>query len=127
MKAKAKFLTCALALTGLASGLSQQLPAAIQFSSPAYNVAEDAGTALITVLRTGDTDSVVTVDYAASDGTAKEGTDYAAQSGALLFSAGETSKTFEVPILGDGAPESGQARVRITLSAPVSAARANTS
>jgi hypothetical protein len=74
MKAKAKFLACAMAVIGHSSGFGQQTPATIQFSSAVYDVAEDAATALITVLRTGDTNGVVAVDCATSDGTAKSST-----------------------------------------------------
>jgi hypothetical protein len=125
MKTKSEFLksilTCAMALSGVASGFGQQPPATIQFSSPAYNVAEDAGTALITVLRTGETNSVLTVDYAANDGTAKTGADYAAQSATLRFAAGETNKTFTISILDDGLVE-GDELLNVVLNNPTGGA-----
>ena len=43
----------------------------------------------------------VSVDYATSDGSARAGADYTAQSGTLTFSPGERSKTVQVVILDD--------------------------
>jgi hypothetical protein len=50
----------------------------------------------------------VTVDYAAVAGTASAGVDYGVASGTLTFAAGETAKTVAVPVLFDGATESGE-------------------
>ena len=55
----------------------------------------------VTVLRTGGTAGNLTVDYATADGTAIAGQDYTSTSGTLTFSAGETSKTIQIPILDD--------------------------
>jgi len=46
-----------------------------------------------------------TVNYATADGTATQPGDYAARSGALIFTAGQTTKTVGVPIYGDTALE----------------------
>ena len=43
----------------------------------------------------------VTVAYATADGTAIAGTDYTATSGTLTFAPGTTTRTFNVPIIGD--------------------------
>jgi probable HAF family extracellular repeat protein len=43
----------------------------------------------------------VTVNYAAADGTAAVGSDYAASSGTLTFAPGETTKTIGVQVGGD--------------------------
>ncbi|NOT53587.1 MAG: hypothetical protein HOP18_03185, partial [Deltaproteobacteria bacterium] len=43
----------------------------------------------------------VTVNYATANGSATAGSDYTATSGALTFTAGQTSKTVTVNILGD--------------------------
>jgi hypothetical protein len=47
----------------------------------------------------------VTVDYATSDGTATAGNDYNAANGTLHFAAGETQKSFAIPILTDALKE----------------------
>ena len=57
----------------------------------------------------------VTVDYATSDGTAKAGADYAAKSGTLTFTAGETAKTVAVTVLDDAIDE-GSETLTLTLS-----------
>ena len=49
--------------------------------------------------------STVSVNYATVDRSALAGSDYQATSGTLTFNAGETSKTFSVPIINDTAPE----------------------
>ncbi|MBI4238130.1 MAG: FG-GAP repeat protein [Deltaproteobacteria bacterium] len=57
--------------------------------------------ATFTVTLSAVSGQAATVDYATSNGTATGGTDYTIVSGSLSFAAGETTKTFNVPILGD--------------------------
>ena len=59
----------------------------------------------------------VSVDYAASDGTATAGTDYTAASGTLTFAAGERAKTVTVAVLDD-AHDEGSETLTLTLSNP---------
>ena len=66
-------------------------------------MSETGPLATITVVRSGGTAGGVTVDYATSDGTAQAGTDYVSTSGTLSFADGETSKSFMVTVLDDGA------------------------
>ena len=94
----------------------------LQLSSDSYTVQEDAGTATITVVRTGRTDWPVTVDYATGDDTATAGSDYIPTGGTLTFAPGVTSRTFEVPIIDDLLDEPDE-RVRLTLSSPSANAR----
>ena len=68
-------------------------------------VVETVGNALFTVTRSGDTNTVVSVDYASADVSAVAGADYTAVSGPLTFLTGETSQTITVPILADGLVE----------------------
>lgn len=49
--------------------------------------------------------STVTVAYATANGTAQAGTDYSAVSGTLSFAPGQTSRTIDIPIVGDQAVE----------------------
>jgi hypothetical protein len=70
------------------------------------------------VTRTGNTSAAATVDYATTDATASERSDYMAAMGTLRFAAGETSKLVSVFIVDDRfgeAPES----FNLTLSNPV--------
>jgi large repetitive protein len=63
----------------------------------------DTGTTAFTftVTLSGPSSSTVTVGYATADGTATAGSDYAATSGTLTFSPGQTSKTVTVQVAGD--------------------------
>ena len=58
-----------------------------------------------TVRMNAAVEGTVTANYATSDGTAKAGEDYTAQSGTLTFAPGDTEKTVSVPILDDALDE----------------------
>ena len=62
-----------------------------------------------------------TVDYATGDGTAVSPADYTATSGTLTFSAGQTSKTVQVPIVDDAHDDDGET-FTLALSNAVGAA-----
>lgn len=87
----------------------------VQFGSTTYSVNEVDGVATINVTLSSAATSVVTVNYATSNGTATAGSDYTATSGMLTFAVGETSKTFAVPIANDGTVETNET-VNLTLS-----------
>jgi hypothetical protein len=94
----------------------------LQFSAATYTVNEYAGSATITVTRAGGSSGAVAVSYATSNGTATAGSDYAATSGTLYWSDGDTAgKTFAVPIVNDSASE-GNETVNLTLSNPTGGA-----
>jgi hypothetical protein len=105
----------------------------VQFSSATYTVAEDSvGTAegfaslTVQVDRTGDASAPATVRYLTSDlsgtnecdvvntGNASQRCDYTTVRGTLRFAAGETSKTFNVPVVKDGYVE-GSEQFKIEL------------
>ncbi len=89
----------------------------LQFSAAAYSAQKDAGSATITVTRTGDTSSAASIDYATSDGTATQSRDYITSTGTLNFAAGETTKTFTV-LLTNNAYANGNHTVNLTLGNP---------
>jgi uncharacterized delta-60 repeat protein len=89
----------------------------LQFLVDVFTASENNSTATVTVTRTGGNTGDVSVQYATSDGTAIAGHDYLADSGTLTFASGETSKTFTVTILDDGAPEESET-ANLTLSNP---------
>jgi subtilisin family serine protease len=93
----------------------------IGFSVAVYRVSERTSMAKITVNRSGGKASGVTVDYAASDGTAASGSDYTAVSGTLSFGAGQTSRSFTIPINNDASQEASET-VQLTLSNPTGGA-----
>jgi hypothetical protein len=89
----------------------------INFGGAQFSVGESDGHATITVTRTGDTTVASTVDYGTipdatlvqcntNNGLASERCDYTAVRGTLSFAAGETTKTFVVPITDDSYVES---------------------
>lgn len=77
----------------------------LQFSIDSIRAVEDVGVLTVTVLRKGGSAGNLTIDYATADGTAIAGQDYASTSGTLTFSAGETSKSFQIPIVDDAVTE----------------------
>jgi len=89
----------------------------LQFESATYSVAEDAGAVLISVTRGDDTNSAASVDYATSDLTATNGSDYTGTTNTLAFAPGERVKLVPVAILNDGIAEPTKT-FRVTLSNP---------
>lgn len=73
----------------------------VRFAAAGYTVTTDDADARITVTRTGNLQVAATVDYVTGDLTAREGVDYDATTGALLFAAGEAIKTISVPLTGN--------------------------
>jgi hypothetical protein len=71
------------------------------FAATRYPVNEGAGSVVINVQRSGVNVNPATVKYQTIDGTAIAGSDYTATSGTLQFAAGQTAKTFSVPITDD--------------------------
>ena len=71
----------------------------------ALNLNETAGSASITVSRTGNTSDALIVQYRTVSGTARSPADFSAILGSLTFAAGETTKTLLVPILDDALDE----------------------
>ncbi|MFK8182233.1 MAG: PQQ-dependent sugar dehydrogenase [Phormidesmis sp.] len=77
----------------------------IGLESSTVSVDEAAGTAQVTVLRTGGSDGEITVDYStvssAGASAATAGEDYQSRSGTLTFADGVTQQSVLVPILDD--------------------------
>jgi glucose/arabinose dehydrogenase len=88
-------------------------------SRTTYTVDEGAGTAIITVQRSGDTTIGATVNYATTALTATAGADYTTTAGTLTFLAGEGTKTFAIPITNDLIAEVNET-ITVTLSLPTS-------
>ena len=95
----------------------------IQFSAANFPVTEGTASTNFTITRTGDTSGTSTVNYATSNGTAKEGRDYVAALGSVTFAAGETSKSVPVLII-DNAFVDGSRTVNLTLSGATGSALA---
>jgi hypothetical protein len=82
------------------TGPGSTSPPAVEFSSPTYSVAANAGSLVIAAGRSGGTSGAGTVQYkTVASGSATSGVDYAGTSGTLAWAAGDTSvKTFTVLI-----------------------------
>ncbi|MGH9875376.1 MAG: Calx-beta domain-containing protein [Pyrinomonadaceae bacterium] len=92
------------AMTGSVTVNAPSQSTTVQFSASSAPVTEtlNATTNLdLTVTRTGDSSNAATIEYASSDGTASERSDYLAALGTLHFAAAETSKTITVFIVDD--------------------------
>ena len=78
---------------------------------------EEGETAQFTVTLSRTSTQTITVDYATTDGTAQQGSDYAAASGTVRFAPGEASKTIPVPTVEDIVEEQTET-FTVTLSNP---------
>ncbi|MBA2705181.1 MAG: PD40 domain-containing protein [Blastocatellia bacterium] len=94
--------------------------ASVQFSASNYSVNEGDAFATLTVIRTGDTSGISTVDFASVNGSATNRADYTYHFGTLRFNPGETSKTFIVLITDDVFIENDET-ITVTLSNPTGA------
>ena len=95
---------------------------ALQFSQASYNVSEGAGSATITVTRSGPKALPVGVTYTVLPGSATQGNDYGGTyTGLLPFAANQTSQTFKIPIVPDKLAE-GPETVLLQLSSPTGGA-----
>ena len=93
----------------------------MQFSATGYVVNENAGSVVVNVTRSGNTSSASTINYATTNGSAIQPSDYTSTSGSLQFAAGETLKTFIIPIVDDALIE-GNETINVVLSSPDSGA-----
>jgi uncharacterized membrane protein len=104
----------------------------MQFSAAVFNANESAALATLTVARTGNTSGASSVDYKTNDSfaftecnvaqsQADQRCDYANAAGTLSFNAGETSKSFIVPLVDDFYVE-GSEQVTLSLSNPTGGA-----
>lgn len=105
---------------------SQSLATAARVSTPPSVSISSAGKSegasgtsnlSFTVTLSKSSSSPVTVSYATADGTAVAGQDYAATAGTITFSAGQTSKTVKVAVIGDTVVEPDET-FTVTLSNP---------
>jgi streptogramin lyase len=97
----------------------------VQFAVASAKVPEGAGSATITVTRTGAIGGTVSVAFATADGTAHAGNEYTPVSGVLTFGPGELNKTFTVPIIENHVAE-GDTTVLLNLSSPTGGAKLGT-
>ena len=80
-------------------------PGTLALESSQYTVTEHGSFVTVAFVRTGGSDGVVSIDYATVDQSATAGSDYTAQSGTVVFDAGVTRRTLNIPILNDAFAE----------------------
>ncbi|HKE55350.1 MAG TPA: chitobiase/beta-hexosaminidase C-terminal domain-containing protein, partial [Pyrinomonadaceae bacterium] len=112
----------------------QHAAAVVQFNTTSYQVQENSVTAGISLTRTGDVSSGVSVDIATIDdqaavrcddnisnhGVAYARCDYATTIDTVTFAPGETMKAVSIPLVDDAFPE-GDETVQLVLSKAVNA------
>ena len=98
-------------------------PGTLSLAPAAYNATEPVtpATAAVTVVvtRTGGSDGAVSVNYATSNGTATQPTDYQSASGTLNWPSGDgAAKSFQVVINDDSTINEPNETINLTLSSP---------
>lgn len=81
------------------NGVALVVAGTVQFSAAAYQANADAGTAIVTLLRSGGSDGEISVQFSTADGTAVEGLDYTGVVQVVIFADGQTSAEVEIPLL----------------------------
>ena len=94
----------------------------IKFKEETVDVMENAGSALIVIIRTGNLSQPVTVEYSTHDIGAVAGKDYEETSGTCEFPAGVAEKTISVGIIDDDVFEKNE-KFRIQLADPSEGAK----
>ena len=108
--------------------LTSGSPNTVQLAQATFNANEGAGRMDITINRSGVITGAASVSYATSDsaglnncnvfnGIASSRCDYAASVGTINFAAGESSKSFSIPLVDDSYAE-GLENFTVTLSRP---------
>jgi len=93
-------------------------PGLMQHSAASASALKNAGTATLSVTRTGGSTGPVAVNFSTADGSAHAGTDYTATSGTLSWPDGDTApKTISVP-LSNNPVIAASKTLSVTLSAP---------
>jgi hypothetical protein len=94
----------------------------VAMQDASLNVPEDAGNAVVTVLRTGSSSGAMSVNYATANSSAVSGTHYTAVSGTLNWADGDAApKTISIPIIDNSTVNAARVFV-VILSAPSGAA-----
>lgn len=97
-------LICLVLLGGEAT--AQTITNQVRFTAPSYSVSENFFWVTVPVIREGNLDNRIEVDYVVEDISAVWGIDYfASQSGTLIFGALESIKFFQIQIFDDSLVE----------------------
>ena len=86
--------------------LNNSEPSILALESSILDVDENAGAIDIPVVRTGNLDETVSVNFRTFEETALAAEDFTNQEGSLTFEPGETVKNITIAIADDGVVES---------------------
>ena len=106
--------------TGTLTIVDDDDPPTLSINDVSYTESGSAGNATFTVTLSAASTQEVTVDYASSNSTATAGSDYTAVSGTVTIAAGNTTQTFNVPVLVDTLDENNETAT-LTLSGATNA------
>jgi len=73
----------------------------VEWAAESYAIVEAAGTVTVQVVRAGDSEKEVSVEYETIDGSAVAGSDYEGSAGTLTFKPGQTSHDITIKIFDD--------------------------
>jgi uncharacterized delta-60 repeat protein len=93
----------------------------LQLAASSYIVNETAGYATITVVRTLGAGGTASVNFATTNASAVNGSNYRATNGTLTFVPGQLSASFNVPILNDGIQNPSPFYFNVNLSSATNA------
>ncbi|ALG68759.1 Calx-beta domain-containing protein [Beggiatoa leptomitoformis] len=114
----AKNTSTVMIVDSFGNAVSSSTAGILQFSTALTTVNETAGTANVSVTRTGGTQGTVSVSYSTKDGTAVAGSDYTLTQGSLSWANGDgEAKTVSIPVLTDNLTE-GNELFTISLANP---------
>ena len=102
-------------------------PGTLAFSTAAIGVSESAGSAILSVTRTGGTTGAVKVGYATADSTAHAGTDYLNVTGLLNWNDGDgSSRNVSIPLSDGGISDGTKRAFLVKLVSPTGGATLGT-
>ncbi|NND97094.1 MAG: DUF4347 domain-containing protein [Pirellulaceae bacterium] len=93
---------------------------AFVLANSVINVDEAAGVAIVTINRTGGSDTPATIEYRSVSGSAVEGDDFVGVDDVLSFAIGETSRDVLITLVSDGVAE-GTETFSFTIDNPTGA------
>jgi hypothetical protein len=89
-------------------------PSYVQFSAPRYEVSETETNAVVTIVRSGDSRKIASVEYSTREGTASDNVDFQPCGGSIVFNPGENFRTITIPIVRTAEPVTKTFQVEMT-------------
>jgi len=95
--------TCPSALAQI-KAQDYDTPSYVQFSTPRYEVSEMETNAVVTIVRSGDSRKIASVEYSTREGTASDNVDFQPCGGTIVFNPGQNFRTITIPIIRSSEP-----------------------